>query len=94
MCSGAQRSCLAGFMHAPPPFLLIKQACGWQHTFCPALPCLPHRNKLTKLAGNKTERRKLNKQIQGLLQEQLLGKAGKQKQQVPQASTAGDGMAD
>lgn len=52
------------------------------------------RNKLTKLAGNKTERRKLSKQIQGLLQEEILGKSPGKKQQQPAAAGAAEGMAE
>jgi hypothetical protein len=52
------------------------------------------RNKLTKLAGNKTERRKLSKQIQGLLQEEVLGKTGGKKQQPAAAAAAAETMAE
>jgi predicted component of type VI protein secretion system len=52
------------------------------------------RNKLTKLAGNKNERRKLSKQIQGLLQEEILGKAAAGKKQQQTAAAAADGMAE
>jgi hypothetical protein len=51
--------------------------------------CCACRNKLTKLAGNKNERRKLSKEIQGLLQEEILGKPGsKQKKPVAGAAAA------
>jgi hypothetical protein len=51
--------------------------------------CRACRNKLTKLAGNKNERRKLSKEIQGLLQEEILGKArGKKKAAAAAAAPA------
>jgi hypothetical protein len=57
--------------------------------------CCRRRNKLTKLAGNKNERRKLSKEIQGLLQEEILGKAdSKKKKPATAAAAAAETMAE
>ncbi|KAF8069498.1 PAP8 [Scenedesmus sp. PABB004] len=52
------------------------------------------RQKLTKKAGNKAERRQLNQQIRGLVQEEILGGGGGKKAAATGGGGAAEGMAE
>jgi hypothetical protein len=81
----------------PAAAVLTQSAVGTAQQRCALLPqpltsrvCVPRRNKLTKL--QQTERRQLNTELKGLVQEQLStkqakGSTGKQQQQ-PEAQAA------